>query len=141
MMDPKKYDELLQQEDHYGQKYNVQIFLELATDLNCNDPTGPQMHSAVMTVIGESFIANNSPVFKSDDNGAFYRQIDALVNVRIKLVEWLKEMNDKGIMSYEDEQAYITHGDLRHARSGILDNAGEYLDWLSRRRAEFLEMI
>ncbi|KAF7857023.1 hypothetical protein EAF04_009783 [Stromatinia cepivora] len=140
MMDPKKYEELLQQEDQYREKYNVHIYLKLTTGPDSKNPTELPMHSAVMTVTGESFVARDSPVFKSDDHGAFYRQIDALVNVRIKLVEWFKEMNIKGVMSYEDEQAYITRGDLRHTLSGILSNAGEYGDWLSRRRAEFLEM-
>ncbi|CAD6441816.1 a6725c2c-b0f8-48f8-ba39-4e3e77d58507 [Sclerotinia trifoliorum] len=142
MMDPKKYDELLQQEDHYRQKFNVQIYLSLATEADCNNPIGPQIHSAIMTINGECFIARNSPVFRSDEKGAFYRQIDAMANARLKLVGWFKEMSDKGFMSYKDEQAYITNGHLSsRTPSGILNDGGEYIDWLSTRRVEYLDTI
>lgn len=90
MMDPKKYDKLIEQEDHFREKYNVEIFLKLSTAPDSKDSTGKKLHSAIMTVTGDSYIVRSSPSFRSDENGAFYRQIDAMVNARIKLVDWFK---------------------------------------------------
>ncbi|APA09828.1 predicted protein [Sclerotinia sclerotiorum 1980 UF-70] len=140
MMDPKKYDELSQQEDNYRKKYHVEIYLSLTTEPDCNNPIGPEIHSAIMTLNGHGFITRNSPVFKSDHKGAFYRQIDALANVRIKLVDWFNEMSKKGFPPYMDERAYIIYGHIsRRMPRELMEEGGEYLDWLSARRAEYLE--
>lgn len=89
-MDPKKYDELLEQEDHYRDKHDVEISLEFTTATDSEHCTELQIHSAVMTVTGDSYIVRQPRIFRSDNKGAFYRQIDALINVRIKLVDWFK---------------------------------------------------
>ncbi|KAF7888566.1 uncharacterized protein EAF02_003107 [Botrytis sinoallii] len=38
------------------------------------------------------------PEFRSDENGAFYRQNDAIVNARLKLVQWFKDMEAKDLL-------------------------------------------
>lgn len=93
MMDPKKCEELLIQEDHYREKYVLTVTLDLATAPDQNF-SGEEIHSATMTVSSEdNFLLRDCPVFQSDENGAFYRQADAMTNARIKLVDWFKVSN------------------------------------------------
>ncbi|KAI9648656.1 hypothetical protein NHQ30_003294 [Ciborinia camelliae] len=137
MMDPKKYDELIEQQDYYCQKYEVEIILQFTTGPDSKHSTELHMHSAAMTVTGDSYIARNSPIFRSDDKGAFYRQIDALLNARIKLVDWLKEIDAKNYMSSQEERFLITGGEGSVNVNGSNSEYEEYVAWLSMRRREF----
>lgn len=93
MMDPKKYEELLNQEDYYRKKYLLTVTLDLATAPDQNF-SGEEIHSATMTISGEdNVLLKDCPVFQSDKNGAFRRQADAMTNARTKLVDWLKVSN------------------------------------------------
>lgn len=89
-MDPKLYDELLEQEDHFRAKYHVEIFLEHTKAPDTIYSSNRQIHAAVMTISGERPIFQRAPAFRSDSSSAFYRQTDAMANARIKLVAWFK---------------------------------------------------
>ncbi|ESZ91034.1 hypothetical protein SBOR_8576 [Sclerotinia borealis F-4128] len=139
MMDPRKYDELLAQEDHYCELYDFKIRLRLTTTCDnkyyCSDA---KLHHAVMTITGGGYTVRDNSVLRSDEDGVFYTQIGAMVNVRQKLVAFFKEMEDKGYMSYENECRYISGEDLEDVSfSGPSLEDQEYVNWLSRRRREF----
>ena len=89
-MDPKKYDQILKQEDYFRERYGAHITLECNTTHESKHDPQLETHSARMTIGGDSYVVRNNPIFGSDEKGAFYRQTDALINVRIKVVNWFK---------------------------------------------------
>ncbi|QSZ29618.1 hypothetical protein DSL72_004134 [Monilinia vaccinii-corymbosi] len=137
-MDQDEYDKLMEQEDYYRKKYGCIIYLKLSTAPDTQHNTGKELHTAVMTITGETYIVKDSPVFRSDENGAFYRQTDAMLNTSTKLVAWFKDMEARGFMSYNDEYAFITGRGLQDGRFRVVQSeAQNYMNWLLMRRREF----
>ncbi|KAM0161467.1 hypothetical protein ACHAPG_002397 [Botrytis cinerea] len=98
MMCPKKYAALLKEEDHYRSQYSVIITLKVAEAPDTIHYSNRQIHTAVMKIHGSQPVFAEAPEFRSDENGAFYRQTDAMVNARIKLIDWFKDMEAKDLL-------------------------------------------
>ncbi|KAF7961111.1 hypothetical protein EAE96_000778 [Botrytis aclada] len=99
MMCPKNYDNLLREEDYFRSQYSLVISLKLSEAPDYIHYTGRNIHTAIMQVHGSLFIFETAPHFRSDENGAFYRQNDAIINARFKLVEWFKDMENKDLLN------------------------------------------
>ncbi|KAF7910775.1 uncharacterized protein EAF01_002284 [Botrytis porri] len=98
MMCPKNYDNLLREEDYFRSQYRIIISLKLTDAPDTIHYTDLNIHTAIMSVHGSLSLFANAPEFRSDENGAFYRQNDAIVNARFKLVEWFKDMEAKDLL-------------------------------------------
>ncbi|TGO28919.1 hypothetical protein BPAE_0021g00440 [Botrytis paeoniae] len=98
MMCPKHYDNLLREEDYFRSQYRIVISLKLTDAPDTIHYTDRNIHTAIMNIHGSLSIFENSPEFRSDENGAFYRQNDAIVNARVKPIEWFKDMETKDLL-------------------------------------------
>ncbi|TGO18588.1 hypothetical protein BTUL_0009g01080 [Botrytis tulipae] len=98
MMCPIHYQNLLREEDYFRSHYRIMILLKLTDAPDTIHYTDRNIHTAIMSVHGSLSIFEDGPEFRSDENGAFYRQNDAIVNARVKLVEWFKDMEAKDLL-------------------------------------------
>ncbi|THV51080.1 hypothetical protein BGAL_0124g00100 [Botrytis galanthina] len=98
MMCPTHYANLLREEDYFRSHYRIMILLNLTDASDTIHYTDQNIHTAIMSVHGSLSVFENCPEFRSDENGAFYRQNDAIVNARVKLVEWFKDMEAKDLL-------------------------------------------
>ncbi|KAA8575468.1 hypothetical protein MFRU_002g00700 [Monilinia fructicola] len=141
MMDPKKYDELIEQEEYFSEKYGFVISVDHTNGPDSHYFTDREIHNVAMTVFGDTYVVRNHLVFRSDAKGAFYKQIDAITSARIQLVDYFKEIEAKGFMSYDEEYAFITCGGLEDLRlSETLSQDLAYVGWLDMRRRDFAEI-
>ncbi|KAF7934418.1 hypothetical protein EAE99_002870 [Botrytis elliptica] len=98
MMCPIFYDNLLREEDYYRSQYRLTISLKLTDGPDTIHYFDRNIYTAIMSVHGSLSIFEDCPEFRSDENGAFYRQNDAIVNARLKLVQWFKDMEAKDLL-------------------------------------------
>lgn len=90
MMDPKKYDELIEQEEYFSEKYGFVISVDHTNGPDSHYFTDREIHNVAMTVFGDTYVVRNHLVFRSDAKGAFYKQVDAITSARIQLVDYFK---------------------------------------------------
>ncbi|TEY22644.1 hypothetical protein BOTCAL_1558g00010 [Botryotinia calthae] len=98
MMCPKKYAALLKEEDYYRSQYSVIITLKVTDAPDTIHYSDRRIHTAIMKIHGSHSVFADAPEFKSDEDGAFYTQSDAMLNARIKLIDWFKDMEAKDLV-------------------------------------------